>query len=238
MKDDAVRRFVAMVPSAIAEDPLPDVAERHIEAILAAARPQRSVFRVWRRRVAATLGLTTTKIAIGLAVAFAATGVLAASGVLPAPAQRALSSTIGHVGVHLDSRTRGSSGRHAASSAHAGRIASHTGAHPKIAPHRRRKASAPSIGTPSRTTVWRAIACRCATLEEARSTVDELSNDIVFSQWQWQITEIDPEGSAVYYEVAHPFTGAHAIDDSSALARRLEQAGFVEAGHEESPPSS
>jgi hypothetical protein len=237
--DPAIARFVELVPSAIAEAPSAELERAHLRAMVAAMpandvaagrRPR------WRRRVAVALSLSSARVAVGLGVALAGTAALAVAGHLPAPAQRAVSTTMDHVGIHL-SRPHGKTHGLATASrvGHGGGVGArgrdHHGARSRHTHTLREPA-------PAGTTLWRTIACRCATADEAKSTVEELTNDVVFGRWTWEVRRVDAGSGAVYYEVVHVFAGDHARDDAAALASRLRDAGFIGSAHEEAPPAS
>lgn len=116
-QDEAGRGELAQVLRAIRdgleEPPSPEVAERHLAAIVAAAGeashaapavapPDRTTARPWGLRVRRVLGLTAAKVAIGVGAAAAATGTgLAATGNLPDPAQQVISDVAERVGISI-----------------------------------------------------------------------------------------------------------------------------------------
>jgi len=244
-----IANFLRDAPDAIAHQPSAMIEDRHLAAMTQAMRrapeqpvPVRSARRKWAGRVSSVFGVATGKVAVTVGIALAVGGTLAATGQLPSPAQRVVSSTMQHVGIHLpqragsrrvlaDARLKGRSPSEGLSRAanefvrSKGRNASNRRTSGANAGHR-------TLGTP----VWRAIACRCATYDEASATMDELTADRSFSNWSWEIDKIEAPGGSSYYEVENEFAGTSAKADSMQLASRLREAGFSDAVNEEVPP--
>ena len=108
--DGALSAFLAQARSSLTTPVDEDTAQRHLAEIVEvaqehahtapapAATPTTRVGR-WRRRAAQVLGYTATKIALGVGVAAAATGGLAATDSLPDAVQGPVSTGASYIGV-------------------------------------------------------------------------------------------------------------------------------------------
>lgn len=105
--NDALGAFLATAQRSLTAPPDDATAQRHLTAIVEAAQEHAhqaplvapAAGRSWRSRIAQVFGYTATKIAVGVGVAAAATGGLAATDTLPDPVQRAVSTGAAYIGV-------------------------------------------------------------------------------------------------------------------------------------------
>lgn len=101
----ALRELLTHLRSALPTEPAESTADRHLAELTQVAaehaheEPVTTAAAAWRRRVAHVLGYTATKVALGVGVAAAATGGLAATESLPDPVQRAVSTGASYIGV-------------------------------------------------------------------------------------------------------------------------------------------
>ncbi|MDX1621409.1 MAG: hypothetical protein R3320_10490 [Nitriliruptorales bacterium] len=107
-EDGALGSFLAEARSSLTTPADEVTSARHLAATVAEARKHAHTVPAaapvtrtarWRGRVAQVFGYTATKIALGVGVAVAATGGLAATDTLPDPAQRVVSTGASYIGV-------------------------------------------------------------------------------------------------------------------------------------------
>ncbi|HEX9889428.1 MAG TPA: hypothetical protein VGA69_08115 [Nitriliruptorales bacterium] len=114
---EALPESLRRVRDALVAPPAPEVAQRHLAAIVEAAEeavhtvpdPVPGTARMagaaapWATRARRVLGLTSVKLALTASAALAASGGMAVTGTLPEPAQRVVSEVADRIGVDLPS---------------------------------------------------------------------------------------------------------------------------------------